>query len=285
MKNRSVAILLLLLLVTAVTYVFRNAIALAADSLTTKQANSLFQTGATAVSTDYGQLLVGYDSTNGVYRRVTVDASGNIAAAGASTPSDAFANPTTAALSESFAMYFNGTTWDRSRNDASKNLLVSLGTGLNGTDDTVSIQVGAVTPGITSSGAVGTEQGIVVRNVPIAANLVQTGTAAAGTGVTITLPSVASQFHYIDSIKVQQYATAATTGGATPVICTTTNIPNTPTMNFPTAQAIGTINTVELWGTHSLPVKSTTVATATTVVCPATTSVIWVVTATYYAAP
>jgi hypothetical protein len=45
--------------------------------------------------------------------RVTVSNDSTIAAIGASTPSDAFANPTTAQISQGFMMGWNGATWDR----------------------------------------------------------------------------------------------------------------------------------------------------------------------------
>lgn len=46
--------------------------------------------------------------------------------AGSSTPADAFANPTTAQLSQSFMMGFNGTTWDRLRSTTANGLAVDV---------------------------------------------------------------------------------------------------------------------------------------------------------------
>ncbi len=110
-----------------------------------------------------------------------------------------------------------------------------------------------------------------------------TGTAAAAAGVTITLPAVASQFHYLSSIRISAYNAAARTGGATPALVTTTNIPGSLAFTFGSAGAVGTIETqqVEISGN---PFKSSVANTATTIVCPATTSVIWRVTCIYYAA-
>jgi len=116
------------------------------------------------------------------------------------------------------------------------------------------------------------------------ASLCVTGTAAAGSGVTITLPSVVGQFHYVSSIRISAYNVAARTGGATPVVVTTTNLPGSLAFTFGSAGAIGTIEAqqLEIGGN---PIKSSVAATNTTIVCPATTSVIWRVTAVYSAAP
>lgn len=114
------------------------------------------------------------------------------------------------------------------------------------------------------------------------ANLWVTGTAVAGTGVTVTLPAVASQFHYINTLEITAYTSAARIGAATPVLVTSTNIPGSPAWDFSSADAIGT---VELkFFTFPAPVKSSTVNTNTTIVCPATTSVIWRINVSYYAA-
>jgi len=111
-----------------------------------------------------------------------------------------------------------------------------------------------------------------------------TGTAAAGSGVTITLPAVVGQFHYISSIRISAYNTAARTGGALPVSPSTTNLPGSLAFTFGSAGAVGTVETqqVELGGN---PMKSSVANTATTIACPSTTSVIWRVTAFYQAAP
>jgi len=113
--------------------------------------------------------------------------------------------------------------------------------------------------------------------------LAVTATGASGAAVTLTLPAVSSQFHYITHIRIQLYAAAARTGGATPVVVTTTNLPGSLAYTFETAQAIGTTveRVTELSGN---PLKSSTVNTATTIVCPVATSGIWRVTCHYYSA-
>lgn len=105
---------------------------------------------------------MGWDATNSVWKRLQVtaatghlivDAGTGFSAGGSSTPSDAFANPTTAFLNQTFNMIYNGTTWDMMRGDANKNLMVSLGTQLDGANDKVSIEVNHVTPGLLTAGA------------------------------------------------------------------------------------------------------------------------------------
>jgi hypothetical protein len=110
-----------------------------------------------------------------------------------------------------------------------------------------------------------------------------TATGAAGAAVTLTLPAPgAGLFHHIVSLEVTAYNTAARTGTATPVLATTTNLPGAPVVTLPSAGAVGATDRYSL--PIAAPLKATAAATATTVVCPATASVIWRVTATYYTA-
>lgn len=108
-----------------------------------------------------------------------------------------------------------------------------------------------------------------------------TNTATAGTAVTLTLPApAAGLFHHIYRVHLTAYTTAARTGGATPVLVTTTNLPGSPVWTFASAAAVGTTATFqENW---TSPLKSSVAATATTIVAPATTSVIWRLSANYY---
>lgn len=100
-------------------------------------------------------------------------------------------------------------------------------------------------------------------------------TAAAGAIVTATLPLVAGLRHFIDFISVTKFASAALTAGAAPVLVTTTNLPGSPVMNFSAgAEAQGTDVTRDLdFGSTGLAASAA--GTATTVVGPATTGVIW----------
>ena len=108
-----------------------------------------------------------------------------------------------------------------------------------------------------------------------ATSLLQSGTAAAGIGVTVSLPAVAGLRHYIDFIRVTRSATAALVAAATPVVVTTTNLPGLPALTFGAdAAGIGLDKYDELdFGGTGL--AATTVGTATTVVCPAYAGVIW----------
>lgn len=113
------------------------------------------------------------------------------------------------------------------------------------------------------------------------ATLIVTATGAAGAAVTATLPAVAGLRHYIDLIQVSKFATALLTAGATPVLVTTTNIPGSLVLNFSAgAEAQGTEVTKELDFGNS-GISATALNTATTVVCPATTGVIWRATVAY----
>ena len=113
--------------------------------------------------------------------------------------------------------------------------------------------------------------------------LAVTGTAAAGAGVTLTLPAVAGQFHYLTSLRIDLYNTAARTGGATPVVVTTTNLPGTPAFTFPSAGAVGAMD--RLAHDLAVPLRSSAAGTATTIVAPATANVIWRLTAFYFTGP
>lgn len=121
----------------------------------------------------------------------------------------------------------------------------------------------------------------IMRRVPNSLCVNQTGAAAAA--VTLTLPAVAGQFHYIDVIEITLYSTAARTGAATPITVTSTNLPGAPTWLFATAGAIGT--TLPYAISASCAIKSSAANTATTIVCPAVTGGIWNVKAIYSTAP
>lgn len=135
--------------------------------------------------------------------------------------------------------------------------------------------------------ALATDQSLVVQQAPMrgdASNLCVTTTAATGVAATLTLPAAAAGlFHYITLIEIQLYATAARTGGATPVLVTTTNLPGSPAWDFDTAQAIG--NTIRQTTQPTTPIKSSVAATATTIVAPIAVTGIWRITAYYYTAP
>lgn len=106
-----------------------------------------------------------------------------------------------------------------------------------------------------------------------------TATAASGSAVTLTIPAVKDRFHYITHISIQAYSTAARTGSATPIVVTSTNL-NGLAWTFATAGAIGTTD-VKPNNEPTVSLRSAVANTATTIVCPATTGVIWRVTVFY----
>ncbi len=117
----------------------------------------------------------------------------------------------------------------------------------------------------------------------VQANLAVTATGAAGAAVTLTLPAEVGRFHSILHLTITAYATAAKTGAATPIVVTSTNIIGNPQFTFQSAFAIGT--SAEKVISPALPIKSAVANTATTIVCPATTNLLWRVTAFYTTIP
>lgn len=113
-------------------------------------------------------------------------------------------------------------------------------------------------------------------------NLNANGAAAAA--VTLTLPTPATgKRHQILSLEITLYNSAARTGSATPVVVTTTNLGGL-SWRFQSAGAIGTKEVVTLTGHPGAPVTAAAEALATTIVCPATTGIIWNVNCVYTAA-
>jgi hypothetical protein len=136
---------------------------------------------------------------------------------------------------------------------------------------------------VISAGA-GGGLAIIGTVLPRDADLSQTGTAAAGAGVTLTLPAAGvGLFHHITAIEIFQFAAAALTAGAVPVLVTTTNLNNTPTFSL-SATALAAGADERFLYTFPNPIKSSAANVATTIVAPATTSVIWRLNCWYYAA-
>lgn len=112
-----------------------------------------------------------------------------------------------------------------------------------------------------------------------------TVTAAAGAAATLTIPNPGAGLRqYVTYLSINRFAAALLTAAATPVIVTTTNLPGSLAFSFPAdAAAQGTLFP---WREDfAYPLASSAQATATTVVAPATTNVIWRMTAGYYVAP
>lgn len=112
-----------------------------------------------------------------------------------------------------------------------------------------------------------------------------TAVGAAAAAVTLTIPAPAAGLRtYITYLAVNRFAAAVLTAAAAPVTITTTNIPGSLAFSFPAeAAALGTI---DRWREDfAYPIAVTSQAVNTTIVCPATTGVIWRVTAGFYYGP
>ena len=138
-----------------------------------------------------------------------------------------------------------------------------------------------------STPAVAADPALVIQLSPMnaqAASLIVSTTGAASAAVTATLPAAgAGLFHYIVRINIIKYASVATVGAAAPTIVTTTNMSGSLAWTTPTALAVGTQYETDI--NSSAPIKSSVANTATTIVCPLTTSIIWRVNVYYYTAP
>ena len=115
--------------------------------------------------------------------------------------------------------------------------------------------------------------------------LTVTSVGASGAAVTLTLAAAGVGLrHYITYLSINRFAAAVLTAGAAPVTVTTTNSPTSLAFSFPAdAAALGTM---DRWREDfAYPLAVTAQNTATTIVCPVTTGVIWRATAGYYVAP
>jgi len=98
-------------------------------------------------------------------------------------------------------------------------------------------------------------------------NLHVTGTAAANTAVTVTLPAVGGKSHFITSIQLVRVATAAVVG-ASALIHTSTNLPGNPAWDAGNAIATGQA-IVDLDYRPTTPLQSLASGVATTITMPA----------------
>jgi hypothetical protein len=207
---------------------------------------------------------------------------------------------------ENYNMVFNGTNWDRQRGTIAGGTLVQVSnasipvTGtfwqatqpVSGTFYQATQPVSIATAPVLVAGSAvigkvgidqttaGTTNGVVV-NDQRSTSLWVTATAATGVAATASLPAPGvGLFHYITSIDIQLYATAARTGSATPVIVTSTNLPGTPAWNFPTAQAIGAIDRYDI--PMTTPLRSSVANTITTIAAPIATTGLWRINVGYF---
>jgi hypothetical protein len=109
------------------------------------------------------------------------------------------------------------------------------------------------------------------------------GTAGAATTLTLNAPAAGLR-HYLTYLSINRFASVALTAAAAPVTITTTNLPGSLAFMLPSdALQLGQRDP---WREEfSFPLATTSQGTATTIVCPATPSVIWRATAGFYVAP
>jgi len=112
-----------------------------------------------------------------------------------------------------------------------------------------------------------------------------TSVGASGAAVTLTLAAPGAGLrHYITYLSINRFAAAVLTAAAAPVTVTTTNIPTSLAFSF--AADAAALGTIDRWREDfAFPIMTTTQNTATTIVAPVTTGVIWRITAGYYVAP
>jgi hypothetical protein len=108
---------------------------------------------------------------------------------------------------------------------------------------------------------------------------------AAGAAVTLTLPAPGANLrHYLQWLRVDRFAAALLTAGATPVVATTTNLPGALAISI-AAEAAAAGSSIPYLFDFPAPIQSSAQNTATTIVLPITTSVLWRVTAGYQVRP
>jgi hypothetical protein len=135
---------------------------------------------------------------------------------------------------------------------------------------------GSATVSFTANKAVNM---LYAKNLP--SNLHITSTAAVGVVVTAIVPGFSGLFHYITNIKIEKFAVALLTAGATPVLITTSNLSGARAYSIDaSAQAQGTI----LASNENIvnPIKSSASGTNTVFTAPATPNVIWRISIDYY---
>lgn len=129
----------------------------------------------------------------------------------------------------------------------------------------------------------GSEGDNFIYSKPIPNTLTLTATAALSAANTLTIPAAGNGlFQYITKIIINKYAGATLTAAAAPIIVTSTNINGTPSFNFKTLANIGD-SEEKVLDFQGNPLKSLASNTATTIVAPAFTGVLWKITAFWYA--
>lgn len=112
-----------------------------------------------------------------------------------------------------------------------------------------------------------------------------TAIGAAGAAVTLTLAAPGAGLrHFLTYLAINRFASALLTAAAAPVAITTTNLPGA--LAFSIAADAAAQGTLDRWREDfAYPIAATAQNTATTIVAPITTGVIWRITAGFYVAP
>lgn len=127
-------------------------------------------------------------------------------------------------------------------------------------------------------------KGIKTQAYQIPSDQVQSVVGASGAAITVTLPAVAGQFHYVVAVHIARYATVVNTASATPITVTTTNLPGSLAWTIDnSAAALGTV--IDKFIFPAAPIKSSVAGTPTTIIAPASTGVLWRINVHYYMAP
>lgn len=116
--------------------------------------------------------------------------------------------------------------------------------------------------------------------------LAVTTIGAGGVATTLTIPAPGAGLRqYLTYLSINRFcSTGPLTASGTPIAITTTNLPGSLAFTF-AADAL-TVGQIDRWREDfAYPIASSALNTATTIVCPATTGVMWRVTAGYYVAP
>jgi hypothetical protein len=151
--------------------------------------------------------------------------------------------------------------------------------------DKVRVRMTAYTSGSATTVLVGSVALLDDSKMGLVTSTLVTNTGAAAAAVTLTLPAPGVGVrHYVTYLRITRFATALLTAAATPVLVTTTNIPGTLVFSMPAeAAAQGTVFVYQ--EDFAYPIAGVAQNTATTIVAPATTAVIWRITAGFYVAP
>lgn len=147
----------------------------------------------------------------------------------------------------------------------------------------IRLRMSAYTSGTAIVALRATKAKYIVYSKTLPLTSINTTTAASGATATLTLPAPGlGMYHYIGRLVIERHTSALLTAGATPVIVTTTNLPGSLAFSIPAdAAPQGQVyrEVVEMGGQ---PLKSSAANTATTIVAPAVTGIIWRLTAYYY---